>query len=64
MSYYRVVFREDELLSCIPTAHGAYIYESEMVYVSEESKLSFALVKANDDREAVRIAEEMIGKNR
>ena len=60
MSFYRVVFRQNEVLSCFPTVQTTYINENDVVYESEVNKLTFALVKAENDKEAIRLAERMI----
>jgi hypothetical protein len=54
------VFRQNEILSCFPTTQPIYINEQEVVYESEVNKLTFALVKADNDKEAIKLAERMV----
>ncbi|MBL7682721.1 MAG: hypothetical protein JNK00_05135 [Flavipsychrobacter sp.] len=60
MSYYRVVFRQDEVLSCFPTTQQMYVNEENVVYENEIAQLTFALVKAANDKEAIDIATKMV----
>lgn len=60
MSYYRVVFRQDEVLSCFPTTQQMYVNEENVVYENEIAQLTFALVKAANDREAIDVATKMV----
>lgn len=60
MSYYRVVFRQDEVLSCFPTTQQMYVNEENVVYENEIAQLTFALVKAANDKEAIDIATRMV----
>lgn len=64
MSYYRVVFRQDEVLSCFPTTQQMYVNESNVVYENEIAQLTFALVKAANDRDAIDIAKRMVSEQR
>ncbi|MBS1771382.1 MAG: hypothetical protein JST82_00890 [Bacteroidetes bacterium] len=60
MHSYRVVFRENVVLSCFPTTQHVYINESNVIYHADNSNLSFALVKASSDKEAVAMATELL----
>ena len=61
MSYYRVVFRKNEILSCFPTSQRTYINEDNVIYESADmNTLTIALVKAANDREAINIAMKML----
>lgn len=60
MSYYRVVFRQDEVLSCFPTTQQMYVNEENVVYENEIAQLTFALVKAANDKEAIDVATKMV----
>jgi K+-transporting ATPase A subunit len=64
MSYYRVVFRQDEVLSCFPTTQQTYVNESNVVYENEIAQLTFALVKAASDADAIAIATRMVREQR
>lgn len=64
MSYYRVVFRQDEVLSRFPTTQQMYVNESNVVYENELAQLTFALVKAANDRDAIDIAKRMVSEQR
>lgn len=64
MSYYRVVFRQDEVLSCFLTTQQMYVNEENVVYENEIAQLTFALVKAANDRDAIAIATRMVHEQR
>lgn len=62
MSCYRIVFRQNELLSCYPTTQQLNIGEDGRIYNSEFSDLMFALVRAENDQQAIKMATELMKK--
>jgi hypothetical protein len=64
MSFFRVVIRQNEILSCFPTTQTTFINEDNVLYESDINKLTFALVKAESDHEAIQIAERMLNDRR
>ncbi|OSZ79200.1 hypothetical protein CAP35_13370 [Chitinophagaceae bacterium IBVUCB1] len=64
MSYYRVVFRQNEVLSCFPTTQHMYVNAENVVYENEIAQLTFALVRAASDSDAIAIATRMVQEQR
>jgi len=60
MSFYRVVISKNEIISCFPTTQTTYVNEVNVMYESDINLLTFALIKAENDREAITIAQRML----
>ena len=60
MSFFRVVIRHNEIISCFPTTQTTYVNEVNVMYESDINLLTFALIKAENDHEAMNIAHRML----
>ena len=60
MSFYRVVISQNEIISCFPTTQTTYVNEVNVMYESDINRLTFALIKAENEREAMSTAQRML----
>lgn len=60
MSFYRVVIRQNEIISCFPTTQTTYVNEVNVMYESDINRLTFALIKAENERDAITTAQRML----